>query len=142
MVKAEFHQKQLNGALGIKENSILLAARGTIGDFVLPSKQFIGWAISDNMMQILSFNNICGYIYVFLSTDYGRVLTKKFVYGGVVDAIEPEHIKQIPIPLLNDYDIQKKINDLALQANKLRYEAYCLEQEAIQIMNKEVIYAR
>ena len=35
----------------------------------------------------------------------------------------------------------KKINDLALEANKLRSEAYYLEQEAINEMNEKVIFA-
>ena len=94
------------------------------------------------MMQILLSEDICGYVHVFLSTDYGKTLIKRFVYGGVVDAVEPQHIKQIPIPLLKRHDIQSKINDLALEANKKRYEAYELEQEALKIMNKEVIYAK
>lgn len=141
-ISKSIHKKALDNILGIKKNSILLAARGTIGEVVLPPKHFEGWAISDNMMQLISYEDICGYVYIFLSTDYGKTLIKKFVYGGVVDAIEPEHIRKIPIPLLENEMVQKKINDLALQANKLRYESYCLEQEAIQIMNKEVIYAK
>lgn len=136
------HKKEIDKTLGIKENSILLSARGTIGDVVLSCKHFSGWAISDNMMQILLSEDICGYVHVFLSTDYGKTLIKRFVYGGVVDAVEPQHIKQIPIPLLKRHDIQSKINDLALEANKKRYEAYELEQEALKIMNKEVIYAK
>ena len=36
----------------------------------------------------------------------------------------------------------EKINALALEANKKRYEAYKLEQEALEIMDKEVIYAK
>lgn len=52
------------------------------------------------------------------------------------------HVKDIPIPLLKDHDIQNKINDLALEANKKRYEAYKLEKKALEILDKEVIYAR
>mgnify|MGYP000097826387 CR=1 FL=1 len=39
-------------------------------------------------------------------------------------------------------EIQQKINSLALEANQKRYEAYKLEQKALEIMDKEVIYAK
>ena len=136
------HKKQLEGALGIKANSILTPARGSLGDVVLPSKQFLSWAISDNMMQIFSNKDICGYVYIFLNTAYGRELIRRFTYGGVVDAIEPEHIKQVEVPLLKDKSVQQHINDLALEANKKRYEAYEMEQQALRIMNDEVIFAK
>ena len=136
------HKKQLDGPLGIKPNSILTPARGSLGEVAMPCKHFLNWAISDNMMQIMSFNNIYGYIFVFLNSDYGKTLIQRFTYGGVVDAIEPEHIKQVQIPLLNNQIVQKKINDLALEANAKRYEAYKLEQEALHILDNEVIFAK
>ncbi len=136
------HGKQLEGSLGIKENSILTPARGSLGEVVMPCKHFHNWAISDNMMQILSNKSICGYIYIFLNSEYGKILIKRFTYGGVVDAIEPWHIQQVQIPLLKNKKIQNEINDIAAQANDKRYKAYLLEQEALKIMNDEVIYAK
>lgn len=136
------HAEQLKGALGIKKHSILTPARGTLGSVVMPCKHFHNWAISDNMMQIFSNEEIYGYLYIFLNSEYGKVLIRRFTYGGVVDAIEPWHIQQVTIPLLKNHDIQKKINDLALEANEKRYEAYKLEQKALEIMDKEVIYAK
>lgn len=136
------HSKQLEGALGIKANSILTPARGSLGEVVLPCKHFLNWAISDNMMQILSKEDICGYVYIFLNSDYGKALIQRFTYGGVVDAIEPWHIQQVQIPLLKNKEIQARINELALQANQKRYEAYLLEQKALKVMDDEVIYAK
>ena len=136
------HAKQLEGSLGIKANSILTPARGSLGEVVLPCKHFLNWAISDNMMQILSKEDICGYVYIFLNSDYGKTLIQRFTYGGVVDAIEPWHIQQVQIPILKNKDIQARINELALQANQKRYEAYLLEQRALKVMDDEVIYAK
>lgn len=141
-ISKKAHAKQLEGALGIKEYSILTPARGSLGEVVMPCKHFYNWAISDNMMQILSNSKICGYLYIFLNSEYGKILIQRFTYGGVVDAIEPWHIQQIQIPLLKNQNIQNKINDLALQANEKRYKAYLLEQEALKIMDEEVIYAK
>ena len=56
--------------------------------------------------------------------------------------IDNNSLSSVEIPLLKNQDIQNKINDLALEANQKRYEAYMLEQEALKIMNEEVIYAK
>ena len=48
-------------------------------------------------------------------------------------------VKDIASPLFDDKQIQKRINDLALAANVKRHEAYELEQEALRIMNEEVL---
>ena len=75
-------------------------------------------------------------------SDYGYHLITRYTYGSVVDEIDDNHVRQIAIPLLKNKTIQKQINDLALLANDKRYEAYKLEQEALSIMDKEVIYAK
>ena len=77
-----------------------------------------------------------------MNTAYGRELIRRFTYGGVVDAIEPEHIKQVEVPLLKDESVQRHINAHALEANEKRYEAYKLEQRALRIIDKEVIFAK
>lgn len=136
------HSKQLKEDLGIKPYSILTPARGSLGDVELPCKHFYSWAISDNMMQILSYKDICGYLYVFLGSEYGKILIQRFTYGGVVDAIEPFHIQSVEVPILKCQDTQARINSLALQANEKRYQAYLLEQEALRALEDEVIYAK
>ena len=82
------------------------------------------------------------YISVFLSSDYGYELITRYTYGSVVDEIDDNHVKDIAFPLLKDKDKQAEINALALEANEKRYQAYCLEQEALKIMDEEVIYAQ
>ena len=124
-----------------KENSILTPARGTIGAVTLASPHFYGWAISDNLMQIVGLPETCGYLYVFLNTSYGSALIKRFVYGGVVDALETSHLCQVEVPLLKDKLAQTEINRLALEANELRHEAYQLEQAALKAMDDEVLFA-
>lgn len=136
------HKKQLEGALGVKPYSLLTPARGSLGDVEFPCKHFHSWAISDNVMQILSNKDICGYLYIFLNSEYGRTLIQRFTYGGVVDAIEPFHIQSVEVPILRNKDLQKQINELALQANEQRYQAYLREQEARQVLDDEVIYAK
>ena len=38
--------------------------------------------------------------------------------------------------------MQREINDTVLEANRRRTEAYTLEQQALRVLDKKVIYAR
>ncbi|RLC22013.1 MAG: hypothetical protein DRI57_00935 [Deltaproteobacteria bacterium] len=58
----------------------------------------------------------------------------------MIHKINDYHVAQIQIPLLKNKARQQEINDLVLEANAKRYEAYTLEQEAITMVNKDVIY--
>lgn len=121
----------------IKTNTLLIPARGGIGKCIIAPKHMQGGIISDNIIKVVPKNdNIAGYLYCYLQTDYGELLIKREVSGSVVDVIEPENISNILIPLLKDKEIQQKINDLVLEANELRYQAYFKEQEAINKMNE------
>ena len=58
-----------------------------------------------------------------------------------VDEITTEQVGAIPFPILNDNIAMKQINDLVLEANEKRHEAYLLEQEGLKIVDKDVIHA-
>ena len=60
----------------------------------------------------------------------------------VVDEIDDKQVSAIAIPLLNETNTQKEINDKVLEANRKRTKAYKLEQEALDILDEKVIYAQ
>ena len=121
----------------------LITCSGTIGKVTLVGKQWENWTANQHIIRIVPADkNIAGYVNIFLSSDYGYELITRYTYGSVVDEIDDNHVRQIPIPLLKIKDIQTRINELALQANQKRYEAYLLEQRALKVMDDEVIYAK
>lgn len=133
------HESKIQNELGIKENAIIITARGTIGKAMLAPQHFQEWAISDNLMQLIpSSKDIAGYLYTFLNSPYGYELITRNTYGGVVDALEVEHMAKLPIPLLKDESTIAKINNLSLEAKEERFKAYQLEVDAVGIFNKEV----
>jgi type I restriction enzyme S subunit len=137
------HSKRIKAELEVSENTILVTRSGTIGKVTLTPKHWERWIASDHIIRIIpSDKELAGYLYVFLLSDYGKCLIKRYTYGSVVDEIDNNHVAQIPFPLLKNKSVQTKINDLALEANKKRYEAYILEQKAMKILNDEVIYAK
>jgi len=134
------HGKRIKAQLELVENMTLITCSGTIGKVTLVPRHWNNWAASQHIIRIVPADvDIAGYISVFLASDYGRKLITRFTYGSVVDEIDDNHVSQIPFPILKNREAQTEINRLALNANELRYRAYQLEQEAMQIMNDEVI---
>ena len=136
------HDKKIKQELTIHSNMILVTCSGTIGNATLVPKHWDGWTMTHDIIRIIPKNDLCGYLYIWLNSEYCNRIVLSYSYGSVVQHIEKEHILKCPVPLLKNQAIQKKINDLALEANAKRYEAYKLEQEALHILDNEVIFAK
>ena len=87
-------------------------------------------------------DKIAGYLYAWLASDYAYPLITRHTHGAVVDEINDAQVAAIAVPLLRNENTQHKINDTVLEANRKRTEAYDLEQKALKILDKQVIYAR
>ena len=137
------HGDRIAQQLELQENMTLITCSGTIGKVALVGKHWDGWTANQHIIRVIpASKDIAGYLYIFLASDYGRTLITRYTYGSVVDEIDDNHVRQIPIPLLRNLDVQRQINELALKANAKRYEAYKLEQKALRIMNEEIIFAK
>ena len=136
------HKNQIDGELKLRKNMILITRSGTIGKINITPIHWENWIINEHVIRVIpSDEKLAGYIFTWLSSEYGYELITRFTYGAVVDEIDDKHVAQVQIPILKNKDIQQKINDLVLDANQKRYEAYLLEQEALKIINDSVIYA-
>lgn len=137
------HKTRYEKELKVAENTILVSDRGTVGTVALVPKHWDGCAVSQNVLKIIpASDEIAGYIYIYLNSDYGKMLVGRQTYGAVVDMIDNHSLASVEIPVLKSEEVQRKINMLALEANRKRYEAYLYEQQALEIMDKEVIYAK
>lgn len=129
------HADRIKKELEVFENTVLISDRGTIGKVQIVPKHWNGWAVSQNIIKLIAnSNDLAGYLFCFLSSDYGQILIKREIYGSVVDMIDDKNVKGIHIPILKNQNKQKEINDLVLKANELRYQAHLKEQEAIKKM--------
>lgn len=131
------------GKLEVLENTTLITRSGTIGKVALVPKHWEHWIPSDHIIRVIPANKkVAGYLNIFLASDYGFHLITRFTYGSVVDEIDDNHVRAVPVPFLKNHETQKRINDLALEANQKRYEAYLLEQEALKVLDTEVIFVK
>lgn len=137
----KIHAQQIREQLILKENMLLITCSGTLGKVVLVPKHWDGWIGTHDLIRVFAPDTMSGYIYSYLSSSIGQKLLMRSAYGAVVDHIEPSHVSEVAIPLLKDKSLQSHINDLVLEANGLRYEAYLKEQDALSQMEK-VLYSQ
>lgn len=129
------HANRIEKELSLEENMCLITRSGTIGKIMIVPKHWTGWVANEHCLRLSPRNkDLAGYIYAWLSTNYALPLIMRHTYGAVVDEIDDKQLAEVPIPLLQDEAIQQRNNDLVLQANELRYQAYLKEQEAIKKM--------
>lgn len=137
------HGDRIKNQLTLHENMTMITCSGTIGKVTIVPKHWEGWTANQHIIRVFPINNkIAGYLYAWLSSDYAHLLITRYTYGAVVDEISDKQVSEISIPLLQDTNIQKTINDKVLAANKKRARAYELEQEALQVLNDKVVYAQ
>ena len=130
------HEDRIREELTIHTNMILITRSGTIGNVALVPEHWDGWTASQHIIRVVpASDDTAGYAYVFLASEWGRELVKRYKYGAVIDEINDEHVSSVPFPLLRDKGVQSRINTLALEANAKRYEAFRLEREAMSIID-------
>lgn len=136
------HNKRIENELKLQENMVLITRSGTIGRVNIVPHHWENWIINEHVIRVKPKNtDIAGYLYCWLNSNYGKVLIERYTYGSVVNEIDTNHVCNIDIPIIKSHEILRQINNLILQANKKRYEAYILEQKAIKMVNEKVIYA-
>lgn len=137
------HGDRIAKQLELHEGMTLITCSGTIGKVTLVGKHWENWTANQHIIRVVpASKDIAGYLSIFLASEYGYPLITHYTYGSVVDEIDDTHVSSIPFPLLKNEDVQRQINDLALEANEKRYEAYKMEQQALRIIDKEVIFAK
>ena len=127
----------------MQKNWILLARvgslGGTFGKVSFVWNNFEGQVGSDNIIRIIPDSNVIdpGYLFAFLNSYYGYNLIIQIRFGALQDALDTNYISKILIPITKTEN-QKKIGDLVRKAYDLRAEAIRLEDEAQDILTKEL----
>lgn len=117
---------------------ILMTCSGTLGRTCYVYKNYENWVGTHDLIRIVATSNVdSGYLYAFLSSDYGYYQAMRFKHGAVIDHLTPEQVEEITIPLPSESQ-QKEIGDLVRQAYDLRAEAIRLEDEAQELLTKEL----
>lgn len=132
----KFVPKKAKDDYGVSYSNILISRSGTIGNTTFVSKTLSNFCISEHAIRVVCKKD-AGYVYTFLHSKIGKTILKSFTFGAVIDEIEPEHLRKVPIP--NAEQSQKDlINNLIETSFFKRDESNELIERAQTILYKEL----
>lgn len=124
--------------IGLKPNLVMVTCSGTNGRVQIIPAYMNGWGASQDALRVEgSSDNWAGFIFAWLASAYGQTLLLRHQYGSVITHLDREMLGAIPVPILPDTE-QKAIATLVLDANRLRDEAWSLEQGALKMLHDEI----
>ena len=133
------HSDRIKKELNIVKDMVLVTCSGTIGKVALVPEHWNNWTLNQHVMRIVSKEQYYALIFTWLNSEYGKELIRRQTYGSVVDEITDKQLGTVVIPVFKKDTINNSIISLINKANELRYKAYKQEQQAIEIMNREVL---
>lgn len=78
-----------------------------------------------------------GYVYAFLASKYGKLLIQRYIFGSVIQHVEPPHLKLIPVPII-DQKTMDDIHDKIMIYSSSMGKAIEFEQKAIHMVEQEI----
>ena len=126
------------GALMIKEGTILLPRSGTIGNVAWAHAGHAQKLASEHVIRITP-NDIlrAGYVYAFLASKYGKKLIQRYIFGSVIQHVEPPLLKLIPVPII-DKKVMDDIHDKVMVYSSAMGKAIKYERKAITMVEQEI----
>ncbi|MEQ4702632.1 MULTISPECIES: methylation-associated defense system restriction endonuclease subunit S MAD5 [Providencia] len=119
------------------KNWILLTRSGTIGRMTLARQEMDGYACSEHVMRVVPDSKKIspGYLYCYLRSKFGVPLVVSSTYGAIIQHIEPHHIINLPVPIV-DKHLEKKVHELVNKCGDNRTESNELLKRAGQLINE------
>lgn len=124
--------------LAIKEGTILLPRSGTIGNVAWAHAGHAQKLASEHVIRLLPNDMLrAGYVYAFLASKYGKLLIQRYIFGSVIQHVEPPHLKLIPVPFI-DQKTMDDIHDKIMIYSSAMGKAIEFEQKAIHMVEQEI----
>ncbi len=110
-------QVERDGDLIVEEKWSLITRSGTVGRMAYVRPTMARLACSEHVLRIVPNESriLPGYLYAFLASKFGVPLVTSGTYGAIIQHIEPDHIRSLPVPRLSselEQEVHHKI-DLA-----------------------------
>lgn len=124
-------------SLALKEGWVLLPRSGTIGDVAYATSQHAQKLASEDVIRLKPDNILRGaYAYGFLSSNAGKKMLNRAIFGSVIQHIEPPMLNIIPVPVFEES--LEEIASKVIEANKKLGKAGQLEEKAIQMVEEKI----
>ena len=125
--------------IGLKPNLVMVTCSGTNGRIQIVPAYMNGWGASQDALRIEGANDEwAGFIFAWLASAYGQSLVLRHQYGSVITHLDREMLGAVSVPILPDVE-REAIATLVLDANRLRDEAWTLEQGALNMLREQIV---
>ncbi len=122
----------------VKQGCVLVTCSGSVGDAILSYAPHEGVIISHDLLRVeVHEQAFLGYMYAFLRSRYGRMMLRSSRYGNIIKHLEPEHLHEVPMPLLEE-DVYRMLTSRVKKVFQLRDEAYNLVREAEDLYSTQL----
>lgn len=93
-------QVAANPKFTLRQDWTLITRSGTIGRMVYCRPNMDGFACSEHVLRVVpdASKALPGYLFAFLASRYGVPMVIGGTYGSIIQAIEPQHIWDLPVP--------------------------------------------
>ena len=124
--------------IALTPNTIAITCSGTIGRVQIIPAYMNGWAANQHALRVIAASDQeAGFLYAWLASAYGQSLITRYSYGSVILELDRHMVGGIPVPMISDAK-RKAIATLVLEANRLRDEAWSLEQSALKSLSSVI----
>lgn len=108
--KASVNQLRVIAAIRVRRGDIVVTRSGTIGRVAYITGRLHNAIVSDDLIRIrVEDEDLRFYIFAYLQSKYAQDQMSRNEYGAVQQHLEPEHIRNILIPLSDDRSLMKGI---------------------------------
>lgn len=114
-------QVQRNPLFTVHEQWTLITRSGTVGRMAFCRPDMDGLACSEHVLRVIADADkiLPGYLYAFLSSQYGVPLVTAGTYGAIIQHIEPHHIANLNVPI-PPRDLEEKVHALIVESAERR----------------------
>ncbi|WP_281089241.1 methylation-associated defense system restriction endonuclease subunit S MAD5 [Klebsiella pneumoniae] len=121
----------------VKKDWILITRSGTIGRLAFCRPDMNDFACTEDVMRVVADESKidAGYLYAFLSSTFGVQQIIAGTYGAIIQHIEPEHVKDIPVPRFAK-DLEANIGSKVKSSAQKRADANSLMVSAGKQINE------
>lgn len=133
--KSDAYSKKLS-YLELQPEMIMISCSGAIGNTVYVREDMKGyWSCQDQLKVVADKEKIkSGFLYSFLKSKYGIPVVISGTYGAIIQHLEPEHISDLPVPILSDL-VQKEVDGLIRDSSRFRTNARNIIESEIFKLN-------
>lgn len=105
LAKANAKQVRDFAIVSVREGDILLTRSGTIGRLAYVTDVMAGQIVSDDMIRVrISSERVRAYVVAFLLSENAANQMLRNEYGSIQQHLEPSHVKDLIIPVPDDWD--------------------------------------